>query len=106
MSGDSALTIQTDRFLSAQTLAPKLGKKGEEQQMRKVAQDFESFFIGQMLQPMFKDVRSEDSIDGSHGEDAWRSMQIDEYGKAIARSGGVGIADMVFREMLKAQEAK
>jgi hypothetical protein len=29
---------------------------------------------------------------------------IDEYGKLISRSGGLGIADQVKREMLKIQE--
>lgn len=106
MSSDSALTIETDRFLSAQTMAPKLGKKADERQARKVAQDFESFFIGQMLQPMFKDIRAEEPFDGGHGEDIWRTMQVEEYGKAISRAGGIGIADMVYREMLKAQEVK
>jgi Rod binding domain-containing protein len=32
-------------------------------------------------------------------------MLSQEYGSSIARSGGVGIADVVYREILKAQEA-
>jgi hypothetical protein len=36
----------------------------------------------------------------------WRSLQVVEYGKAIAQKGGIGIADSVFREMLKLQEVK
>ena len=31
-------------------------------------------------------------------------MMVQEYGKAIARSGGIGIADSVQREILKMQE--
>lgn len=100
------ISIEADRFLSAQTLAPKLGKKGDEHQARKVAQDFESFFISQMLQPMFQNIKPEKPFDGGAGEDVWKSFQIQEFGKAIARAGGVGIADMVYREMMKAQEVK
>jgi Rod binding domain-containing protein len=33
-------------------------------------------------------------------------MQVDEYGKAIAKNGGIGIADAVFREILRAQESR
>jgi hypothetical protein len=29
---------------------------------------------------------------------------VDEYGKAFARAGGIGIADAVLREILKMQE--
>jgi hypothetical protein len=34
----------------------------------------------------------------------FRSMMIDEYGKAIARSGTLGIANQVTAALLKAQE--
>ena len=106
MSTDAPMTIQADRFLTAQTLAPKLGKKGDEEQARKISRDFESFFLSQMLQPMFREVEPEQPFSGGAGEDAWRSFQVDEYGKAIARAGGIGIADMVYREILKAQESR
>jgi len=33
-------------------------------------------------------------------------MQVEEYGKAIANSGGIGLADAVFKEIIKAQELK
>jgi Rod binding domain-containing protein len=32
-------------------------------------------------------------------------MLRDEYGRLIARSGGVGVADAVMRQLLRAQEA-
>jgi Rod binding domain-containing protein len=38
--------------------------------------------------------------------DVWRSQQVQEYGKAIAQNGGVGIADAVVRELIQAQEAR
>ncbi|MCC7015691.1 MAG: rod-binding protein [Rhodospirillales bacterium] len=106
MSSNSPVTIQVDRYLTAQTVAPSLGKKANEEQARKIARDFESFFLSQMLQPMFREVTPESPFAGGAGEDAWRSFQVDEYGKTIARTGGIGIADMVYREILKAQESR
>ena len=106
MSADSPMSIQVDRYLTTQTVAPSLGKKASEEQARKIARDFESFFLSQMLQPMFREVAPEAPFAGGAGEDAWRSFQVDEYGKTIARAGGIGIADMVFREILKAQEQR
>lgn len=106
MNLDTPITIQADRFLTTQTVAPSLGKKASEDQARKIARDFESFFLSQMLQPMFREVAPESPFAGGAGEDAWRSFQVDEYGKTIARAGGVGIADMVYREILKAQEQR
>lgn len=74
-------------------------------QMRKVAEDFEAFFLSQALQPMFANIGAAEPFGGGPGDDIWRSMQVDEYGKAIARSGGIGIADSVMKQMLQAQEA-
>ncbi len=106
MSLDAPITFQADRFLAAKPVAPSLGKKADEEQARKVARDFESFFISQMLQPMFREVSPEAPFSGGASEDAWRSFQVEEYGKTISRAGGIGIADMVYREILKAQEAR
>ena len=72
--------------------------------MRKVAKDFEAVFLSQMLQPMFQNLGAEAPFGGGHGEDVWRSMQVQEYGKAITEAGGIGIADSVLREMIKMQE--
>ena len=53
---------------------------------------------------MFATVRTDGPFGGGFSEDMWRSLQVDEYGKAIARSGGIGIADAVLRQILKMQE--
>ncbi|MFC1674115.1 rod-binding protein [Pseudomonadota bacterium] len=34
----------------------------------------------------------------------WRSLMVDEYGKSVAKSGGIGIADQVLAQMIKLQE--
>jgi Rod binding domain-containing protein len=54
---------------------------------------------------MFANLSAEKPFSGGSGEDMWRSLQVDEFGKAISRKGGIGIADNIFREMLKLQEA-
>jgi len=43
---------------------------------------------------------------GGNGEAVYRSLLLQEYSKVAAKSGGVGIADAVQREMLRAQETK
>ncbi len=75
-------------------------------EMRETAQDFEAVFLGQMLQPLFKEISAAEPFGGGAGEEMWRQMQVEEFGKAISKSGGVGIADMVMREMIKLQETR
>ena len=73
-------------------------------QARKIAEDFEAVFLSQMLQPMFQNIKPEAPFGGGNSEAMWRSMQIEEYGKAITKAGGIGIADNVFKEIIKLQE--
>jgi peptidoglycan hydrolase FlgJ len=78
-----------------------------ESEARKAAEEFEAIFIAQMLAPMFNTIPKNDVFGGGHAETIFQSMQIEEIGKEITRAGGggIGIADRVFREILRAQES-
>jgi len=102
----TANALPADVAMMAAQRTPKPGATGDVQRIRKVAEDFEAVFLGQMLKPMFANLGAEKPFGGGSGEDMWRSLQVDEFGKAIAQKGGIGIADNIFREMLKLQEAK
>jgi len=73
-------------------------------QAKRVGQEFEALFLSEMLSPVFESIDSDGMFGGGEGEKIFRSMMVQEYGKAIAQSGGVGIADAVQREILKMQE--
>ena len=75
-----------------------------EEAARKTSEDFEALFIAEMLGPVFEDLKIEGMFGGGSGEEIYRSLMVQEYGKAIARSGGVGIAETVQREILRMQE--
>jgi Rod binding domain-containing protein len=83
---------------------PTLAKSADPARMRKTAREFEAVFLGQMLQPMFANLGAEKPFGGGMAENMWQSLLADEYGKAIAERGGVGIADAVVREILRSQE--
>jgi Rod binding domain-containing protein len=55
---------------------------------------------------MFAGIKTDGLFGGGAGEDTYRGLLNQEYGKAIARSGGIGLADTVTREILKMQEAE
>jgi Rod binding domain-containing protein len=74
---------------------------------RQSAQDFEAMAIGQLLQPMFRTIdTSKGILGGGKGEEAWRPIMVDEMAKMLAKGGGIGLADSVYREMLHMQETK
>jgi Rod binding domain-containing protein len=79
-------------------------QKMSDAQIEKVAKEFESVFISQMLAPMFESVEVDETFGGGTGEEMYRSLMVEEYGKLIAKTGGVGIADQVKAELLRLQE--
>ena len=103
---DSILAMQAGNAMAAGRQAPTIARGMNLAKAREAAQDFEAFFLSQMLQPMFADLDTEEPFGGGEAESMWRTLQVDEYGKAFARKGGIGIADMVLREMIKMQEGK
>ncbi|MBO6559985.1 MAG: rod-binding protein [Nisaea sp.] len=78
------------------------GKNREE--VRQAAEEFESIFISQMLGHMFKGVGNGEMFGGGPAEDIYRDLMVDEYGKQIANTGGIGIADTIERQLLALQE--
>jgi Rod binding domain-containing protein len=69
----------------------------------KTAQSFEASFLSSMLGQMFEGLDTSGPFGGGQGEEMFRSIMMDAFGKQIAKSGGVGVAAAVQREMLKMQ---
>lgn len=76
------------------------------QRIKETAEEFESVFLAEMLRPMFSNIEAAAPFGGGAGEKIYRDMQVDEYGKAIAKAGGIGLADSIMREMIKMQEGQ
>jgi Rod binding domain-containing protein len=70
----------------------------------KAAKDYESVFISQMLGSMFSGIATDGVTGGGQGEEMFRSLMINEYGKSIAAQGGFGLADQMKAQLLKHQE--
>jgi Rod binding domain-containing protein len=85
---------------SAATARPRTS----EAKAREAAEAFESFFLAQVLQNLYAGMPTDGPFGGGTSEGVYRSMLNTQYAKAITEAGGVGIADAVYREILKLQE--
>ena len=101
LTASSALAAQT---FSAGSV-PKPSNATDAATSEKAAEEFESFFMTQMLEHMFKGIETDGYFGGGYGEGVYQSMMIKEYGRVLAKSGGIGIADMVNQELINLQEA-
>lgn len=101
----SKLNAQLSAMKSKVNSAATSDKTVLDKKAREAAESFEAMFISQMLQPMFAGIETSSEFGGGHGETMFRSMMVDEMGKGMARAGGIGLADSIYREILKMQEA-
>jgi Rod binding domain-containing protein len=77
-----------------------------EAKARKSAEDFEGVFMQTMMQEMFTGVGKEGPLGEGEAGGAWRSLLVQEYATTMARNGGIGIADSVYRDILALQKTK
>jgi len=70
---------------------------------KEAAQNFESMFLSNMFQQMFTNMDGDGPFGGSGALKIWRSFMTDQYAKAFAKAGGIGIAPKVYDTLLKQQ---
>ena len=80
-------------------------KAKPEDRTRKTADDFETMFLEQSLERLTQGAGEEGPLgDNGTGGAVYKSMLSKEYAKSIVKSGGLGISDQVYRQMLQMQE--
>lgn len=73
---------------------------------KSTSQDFEAVFLNSMFQQMFTGIQGDGPFGGNGATGVWRSFLTDEYAKSFAKSGGIGIADQVYKSLIAHQEAR
>lgn len=93
-----------DRFGTLrQDAAPAIDTKSQAK-AKAAAQDFEAFFVTHSFEDMFADMSSDPLFGGGEGEQMFKSLLLQEYGKQVAKAGGIGVSDMVQKQLLQLQE--
>ncbi len=84
------------QYNSAQ-LQASLPRGDDREQLRAVAQEFESLFAKQMLDSM-RDTLSPDNdlFYGGMAQDIFQDMLYEEYARMLAKTGSLGIADIIY----------
>jgi Rod binding domain-containing protein len=75
--------------------------------LRKAAEDFTAVALNELLQPMFDSVDTSGGLFGGGAvEQQFKPMLTQEIAKQIAHSGGLGLAEPVYQQMLRLQEQR
>ena len=104
MSNTVNLGAMPARFLqslpaepAAGTAAPGCGgteSAEENRKLKSACAEFESFFIQYLLKEMRETVPTSGLMSGGNAESIYTSMLDAELSKAVADTGGIGLADM------------
>jgi Rod binding domain-containing protein len=73
------------------------------EELDNTAKEFEAVFLSQMFAQMFNGLEVDPVFGGGKGEEVFRSMMVEEYGKRIADQGGIGIAEHVKAKLIDIQ---
>lgn len=106
MASDTTLALlQTQQSVSAKA-AGKVKAAGniDIKKAEQAAQEFEAVFIAEMLKPMFEGIKHDGAFGGGKGEEIFHGMMVQEYGKMLSQTGGIGIADEVKATMIRMQQ--
>ena len=73
----------------------------------KQAQDLEGVFMNTLMKEMFSSIKTDDAdMGGGFGEETWRGMQAEQMADAVAKQGGIGLAQQLMPTLMQLQEAK
>jgi flagellar protein FlgJ len=94
---------------SAESVRPALNKPAVDnpnrtREIEKTCQDFESLFINYMLQQMRQTIPQNGLFDGGRAEQLYTSMMDGELAKSISQQRGLGLAPMMFRQLVSQVE--
>jgi Rod binding domain-containing protein len=78
----------------------ELAKRG---QIKQTAEKFEASFLSIMLQQMFEGTETSAPFGGGPGEQMFKSFMTEAMANKMVKTGGVGLANSVQREMLRLQ---
>lgn len=75
----------------------------EAKRLKDACRDFEAILVNQMLSSMRKTVVKTDLFGSEQEEEYFREMMDFEVSKSISRTGSLGVAEMLYKQLSKMQ---
>ncbi len=72
------------------------------EELKSACEAFESFFVQKLFNQMRQTSKSSGFVEKSMARETFEKMLDEELSKEISSAGGIGLADMLFKNMKKA----
>jgi Rod binding domain-containing protein len=99
---NALLNSEEHKFGSIQNKLNQRVTKRE--QLEQIAKDYESVFVGKMLNIMWEEVKMNPISDENSQGRIYKNMFIDEIAKEISKTGKLAISETILRQLIKYQE--
>jgi murein DD-endopeptidase MepM/ murein hydrolase activator NlpD len=93
------LTSQGSRLEDKIRIAQSSTGAGQKQALKKVSQEFEAIFIGQLLKVMRETIEESGLFGGGFGKSIYTELFDQEISLSMARRGALGISDLLYRNL-------
>jgi murein DD-endopeptidase MepM/ murein hydrolase activator NlpD len=93
------LTSQGGRLEDKIRIAQGSTGGGQKQALKKVSQEFEAIFIGQLLKVMRETIEESGLFGGGFGKSIYTELFDQEIALSMARRGALGISDLLYRNL-------
>jgi Rod binding domain-containing protein len=95
--------LRPEASLSPSTKEPA-GQRVDAEKLKKACSDFESIFITKLLKTMRQTVPRSGLFGAGTAQEMYQSLFDEEISKSLARHGGIGLGDMLFRSLSPKEE--
>jgi len=80
--------------------------KMDDKKMRDVSHEFESLFVNMLFKSMRSTVQKTEWLSGGMQQDIFEDMLYNEYARDFSKQGGIGLGDMVYRQLSEQAKTK
>lgn len=94
------LTSAGGRFKDKIRVAQSSSGEKQKSELKKISQEFEAIFIAQLLKVMRETIEESGLTEEGFGKSIYTEMFDQEVSLNIARRGAMGIADLMYRDLL------
>lgn len=76
-------------------------EKKDTEKLKKACQEFEGYFLQQVFKEMRKTVPESGLLEKSQGREIFEDMFYEEHSKNISKGKGIGLSEMLYRQLSK-----
>lgn len=98
MTLDQNISRDVDKAKSFAEILDNVSKP-DDKKLYQSCQDLESVFVSRVLNSMRATISRSELLSRGFADDVYESMLYDEYAKSISKSGSIGLADILYKQL-------